>query len=116
MRQPRVLDADAAAGLIGSGQTLIVEGSSGFGVAEAVLVALERRFTATGEPRDLMLVHTTGVGDRAARGVNHLAHEGMLRRAIGGNWGLMPSLIRLIADDKTEAYNFRPGVLSQLCR
>jgi propionate CoA-transferase len=116
MRTPRVLDAEAAAGLITSGQTLIVEGSSGFGVAEAVLSALERRFESSGEPRDLTLVHTTGVGDRAARGINHLAHEGMLRRVIGGNWGLMPSLIKLIADDKVEAYNFPQGVLCQLYR
>jgi propionate CoA-transferase len=116
MRRPRVLGAEAAAALIANGQTVIVEGSSGFGVAEAVLVALERRFQATGEPRDLTVVHTTGVGDRGTRGVNHLAHEGMLRRVIGGNWGLMPSLIKLIADDKVEAYNFPQGVLCQLYR
>ena len=115
-RRPRVLDADTAAGLIASGQTIIVEGSSGFGVAEAVLAALERRFSASGEPRDLTLVHTTGVGDRAARGVNHLAHEGMLRRVIGGNWGLMPSLIELIVANKVEAYNFPQGVLCHLYR
>ena len=113
---PRTLSAEAAAGLIASGQTVIVGGSSGFGVAEAVLVALERRFKETGEPRDLTLVHTTGVGDRDARGINHLAHEGMLRRVIGGNWGLMPSLIKLIAADKVEAYNFPQGVLCQLYR
>src|SRR3989454_3731213 len=116
MRTPRVLDADAAAGLIQSGHTVIVEGSSGIGVAEAVLAALERRFQASGEPRELTLVHTTGVGDRAERGINHLAHEGMLRRVIGGNWGLMPSLMKLIADDKVEAYNFPQGVLCQLYR
>src|SRR6266850_5028195 len=109
MRTPRILDAEAAAGLIKSGQTVIVEGSSGFGVAEAVLAALERRFETTGEPRDLTLVHTTGVGDRAARGVSHLAHEGMLRRVIGGSWGLTPSLMKLITDDKVEAYNFPQG-------
>ncbi len=116
MRRPRVLDADAAAALVTSGQTVIVEGSSGFGVAEAVLAALDRRFQASGEPRELTLVHTTGVGDRAGRGIDHLAHEGMLRRVIGGNWGLMPSLVKLIADDKVEAYNFPQGVLCQLYR
>ena len=116
MRRPKVLDADAAAALIENGQTLIVEGSSGFGVAESVLAALERRFEATGKPSDLTLVHTTGVGDRAARGINHLAREGMLRRVIGGNWGLMPSLIKLIAEGKVEAYNFPQGVICQLYR
>jgi propionate CoA-transferase len=116
MRRPRVLDADGAAALVRSGQTVIVEGSSGSGVAEAVLVALERRFRASGEPAELTLVHTTGVGDRAERGLNHLAHEGMLRRVIGGNWGLMPSLMKLIAEDKVEAYNFPQGVLCQLYR
>lgn len=112
----RILSADEAAGLIRSGQTLIVGGSSGFGVAEAVLAALERRFQQTGAPRDLILIHTTGVGDRGQRGVNHLAHEGMLRRVIGGNWGLMPSLMKLMAADKVEAYNFPQGVLCQLYR
>ena len=116
MRQPRLLDAEAAAALVRNGQTIIVEGSSGFGVAEAVLAALERRFLARGEPRDLTLVHTTGVGDRATRGINHLAHEGMLRRVIGGNWGLMPSLVKLIASNKVEAYNFPQGVMCQLYR
>jgi propionate CoA-transferase len=116
MRRPRVLDADAAAALVRSGQTVIVEGSSGFGVAESVLAALERRFQAVGEPGDLTVVHTTGVGDRAGRGLDHLAHEGMLRRVIGGNWGLMPALGKLIAGDKVEAYNFPQGVLCQLYR
>jgi propionate CoA-transferase len=116
VRQPRLLDAEAAAALVRHGQTIIVEGSSGFGVAEAVLAALERRFLARGEPRDLTLVHTTGVGDRATRGINHLAHEGMLRRVIGGNWGLMPSLVKLIASNKVEAYNFPQGVMCQLYR
>src|SRR5207247_8581857 len=104
MRTPRVLDADAAAGLIQSGHTVIVEGSSGFGVAEAVLAALERRFEASGEPRDLTVVHTTGVGARAARRINHLAHEGLLRRVIGGNWGIMPWLIQLISCAWVEAF------------
>ena len=72
MRTPRVLDAEAAAALIKSGQTVIVEGSSGFGVAEAVLAALGRRFEASGEPRDLTLVHTTGVGDRASAATTRL--------------------------------------------
>ncbi len=112
----RILSAEAAARLVESGRTVIVEGSSGFGVAEAVLAALERRFAETGEPRDLTVVHTTGVGDRAARGLNHLAHDGMLRRVIGGNWGLMPALIKLIAEDRVEAYNFPQGVLCQLYR
>src|SRR2546428_6891276 len=98
MRTPRVLDADAAAGLIQSGHTVIVEGSSGFGVAEAVLAALERRFEASGEPRDLTVVHTPGVGDRAARGINHLAHEGLLRRGIGGDLGGLPPPVQLLAD------------------
>lgn len=57
-----------------------------------------------------------GVGDRAALGASHLAHEGLLKRAITSALVDSPGLVRLAAENKIEAYTFPQGVLSQLMR
>ena len=116
MRDP-IIDASGAAGLIGDGATVLVGGSGGMGVAEAVLVALEARFLAEARPRDLTLLHTTGIGAVTEHGLNHLAHEGLVRRVIGGNYGLqLPFMKKLIGGNRIEAYNFPQGVMCQLYR
>jgi propionate CoA-transferase len=64
----------------------------------------------------LTSVSVVGVGDRAALGASHLAHEGLLRRAITSALVDSPGLVRLAAENKIEAYTLPQGVLSQLMR
>ena len=111
------ITADEAAALIEDGDAILISGSGGgHSVPEALLAAVERRFLAEGRPRGLTSVSVVGVGDRAALGASHLAHEGLLERAITSALVDSPGLVQLAAEDKIEAYTLPQGVLSQLMR
>lgn len=100
---------------IGDGQTLALVGSGG-GLLEPDLLieALADRFRRTGRPRDLTLVYSFGMGDRRRGGPKPLAQRGLLRRVIGGHWGMAPELAAMALAGEIEAYNLPLGVLGLL--
>ncbi len=112
----KIVTADEAIALVRDGDTVSSTGFVQTGFAEALLAALERRFLATGSPRNLTLIAAAGQGDGKDKGLNHLGHPGMLRRVVAGHWGRMPKVYRLALDNKIQAYNLPQGIITQLFR
>jgi propionate CoA-transferase len=115
-KKGKVVSAGEAVQVIRDGDTVATSGFVGIGFAEEIAVKLEEHFLAAGRPRDLTLLYAAGQGDGGQRGLNHLGHEGLVRRVIGGHWGLVPKLQKLAFDSKIQAYNLPQGVISHMYR
>ena len=100
-----------------SGSVIAVSGSGG-GLLEPeeILRAFEKAFLETGRPHGLTLVHSLGLGDRVTKGANRFAHEGMVKRVIGGHWIWSPRMLTLAQQNKLEAYCMPSGALVHLLR
>jgi len=116
MKRNKMVTAREAVAAIRDGAVLAAAGFVGNGTPEEILIELERAFLADGRPRDLTLLFSSGLGDGKERGLNRLAHPGMLARVIAGHYGLMPKIARMAVEDEFAAYNLPQGMLTNFYR
>ena len=113
----KFMSAADAVNLIKDGDTVGLMGGGG-GLMEAthLFEAVQARYLATQQPRNLTLMHALGIGDKKTKGMNCFAHEGLVKKVIGGHWVWSPAMQQLALDNKIEAYILPGGVSSQLMR
>jgi propionate CoA-transferase len=116
MRLKKIIEAEDAVAVIHDRDVIASAGYGGNGTPDQLFVALEKRFLDTGAPRDLTLVFAGGQGDMQDKGLNRLGHAGLLKRVIGGHFGLIPRIEKLAVGDQIEAYNLPEGILTHLYR
>ena len=113
MKHPVFISAQQAADMIQSKTTLCTIGMTLVSASESILKAVEKKYLETGIPNGLTYLHTCGQSDRK-NGKAHLAHEGLIKRVIGGHWGLCPPFMKLISENKIEAYNLPQGQMANM--
>jgi acyl CoA:acetate/3-ketoacid CoA transferase len=78
--------ADAVA-LIRDGDTVgLMGGGGGLMEASCLFEAVQARYLQTQHPQRLTVIHALGIGDKKTKGMNCFAHEGLVKRVVGGHW------------------------------
>ena len=113
MIKDKIVSADEAVALIRNGDSVSCSGFVGIGTPEELIAALERRFVESQVPRDLTLVFAAAPGDGKELGLNRLARPGLIKRAIGGHWALVPKLAKLATDNQIEVRTTSPSAPSR---
>ena len=112
--EKRLMSADEAVRLIPDGATVQIAGTGMVCSPVKIFKNIESAFLETGHPRELCMF-SYGSPSSNVPGHNYfeyLAHEGLLKRVIGGHMGYHDALFPLIRSNKIEGYNISQGVMS----
>jgi propionate CoA-transferase len=109
----RIVTASEAAQLIPDGAMVALSGCLSVLEPDKVLQGIEARFLQEGCPRDLTVIHPVMVASRKSTGINRFAHDGLMRRVIGGSFSIFPDyeITGMIRQDRVQAYNLPIGTI-----
>jgi acyl CoA:acetate/3-ketoacid CoA transferase len=119
----KVVPFEHAARLVRDGAVVSVSSSSGLNTPDRMLAALGQRFEREGGPRGITLLLPIAAGDMwGIKGIDHLAHKGLLARVLAGSYPSGPSsaeppaIWKMIAANEVAAYNVPSGILFDMHR
>lgn len=113
----KIIKASEISDYIKDGDTLFITGITLGGFAEEAVIEIEKSFFEKNSPKNLTLYFQSGVGNRKDRGLAHVAHEGLVKRIVGGHLlGCGPEMVKMSEEERAEVYNFPQGVMAAMCR
>lgn len=111
LRHWKTIEPAEAATLISPGTTVAVGWLS-----DGLAAAMADSFAERTQPNGLTIVYAATHGEGRSHGLNLLAHEGLVRRVVGGQWHPVPGLQALAATNRIEAYSLPAGIIQRLFR
>ena len=112
----RPVSAKQAVEMIPDGAWIASGGFMASGLPEELFAEIERSFLNSGHPKDLSVFASCGQGDWERMGMQHLAHDGLLKRLIEGHLGACPKIGEMILSNRVQAYNLPIGIISRMTR
>ena len=111
------MTAEEAIKFIKPGATVAVSGFIGMGHPEEISQAVEESFLKTGSPNNLTLTYGASQNDGKSNwGLNRWCKEGLISKIIAGHFNLQPDMVKLINQEKVDAYAVPQGVMMHLYR
>lgn len=114
----KVCSIEEAVSVVKSGDAVASVGVIGWITPDSLLKGLAERFRKSGDPRGLTFYFPCGTGDAMGiKGMDHVAVEGLMKRIVSGSYvnpvdpktGERPALMRLIRENRIEAYSWPIG-------
>ena len=113
----KFITAAEAAAMIKDNSTVGINGFISFCLADDILTEIENRYISEKHPRNISVVNVAGVGgDGKDRGMNHLAHEGLMKRLLCSNLSLANKVYPLIMNNAFPTFMIPQGVLANMMR
>lgn len=114
----KICSVEEAVSVVKSKDAVASVGVIGWITPDALLKGLADRFKTSAEPRDVTFYFPCGTGDAMGiKGMDHVAIEGLMKRIVSGSYvnpvdpvtGKRPELMRLIRENRIEAYSWPIG-------
>ena len=113
----RIMDAAQAAELIKDNAVIGLNSFAAMACPEKLHDSIGERFLATGHPKGLTLISSSGFGLMDAdRGAEPYIIRGAVGRIIASHYGTLPVVRKLVLEDRFEAYNLPLGPMSHALR
>lgn len=118
MKYVNTITADQAAALVKDGDTIAICGCENVLAPDLLLRALGARYINTGSPRAITEIHPIIVGMGEGRGLENLAHPGMVAKAIGSGYSFLKTsrYTELLKNDAFAAHVVPMGTIFQMLR
>lgn len=115
----QIISGKDAVNMIKDGDSICIGGNLNLLEPETILYELEQSYEEKGSPSKLTVMFPVFLGSMEGRGIDYFAHEGFVKRLIGGSFAsMLPNrkMNELIFNNKVEAYNIPMGTFYNLLK